>query len=309
MNTEKNTITTAVRAGMLIVTAVWILALYHFLGNTTDVEHFGRSVFKWMTARWADANFAAGGYSLGWLMPFVSIYDLWRKRKDLAVAEKETCYKALWLITIALFLHWAAARAQQPRLSLFSFLLLTWSSVLYLYGRNLARLILFPIAYLTFCIPFNFLDSLTFPLRMISTVISTALLNGIGIEVERTGSAIIATSGKFQLDVADPCSGIKSMLTMAALAMAYGYFFTVSNTKRFIIFISSIPIAMASNIIRIISLGILAQLTSQETAMGFYHVFSGYLVFITGLLLLILVGELLERACTTHQRKDNNPSP
>jgi len=144
---------------MVAAICALLVVLYHIQGNTTDVDTFSRSVLKWMVIRWGDATLSAGDYSHGWLIPMVSIYALWRKRRELTEAPKDVFWPGLLLVILGLFLHWVGARVQQPRLSLASLVLLLWSIPLFLNGRKVGAILLFPCFYLVFCIPMNFFDS------------------------------------------------------------------------------------------------------------------------------------------------------
>ena len=222
--------------------------LFHLQGNTTDVRAYGQSALLWMIQRWNDAG---GDLSHGYLIPFVSLGILWFKRREFTSLPKQQSRAGLAVIVLALLLHWLGAKAQQTRLSLAGLLLLIWGVPFYFHGWPVARLLLFPCAYLAFCIPLNFLDSMTFPLRILVTVAATGLLNGLGIEAQRSGSAIYSTAaGGFNFDVADPCSGLRSLLAMTALTAVYAYLTQKTLVKQWILFLSSIP-AIIGNIARI----------------------------------------------------------
>ena len=282
------------RAGLASLMVGLIFFIFHFQGNTVEINMFGRSALLWMTERWQDSISYGGDYSHGWLIPFVSIYIIWLKRNDLAQAPKAVSRIGLALVVTALLIHWLGAKAQQTRLSLFGLALLIWAIPYYFYGWRVAKILMFPCAYLLFCIPLNFLDSLTFPLRILATIISTALLNGLGIAAERAGSAIYSmAAGGFSFDVADPCSGIKSLLAMTALTAVYAYFTQKVWWKKWLLFLSSIPLAIVGNIARITTVAVVAEAFGEKLALGLYHDYSGYVVFSVAIGLMIGVGALL----------------
>ena len=158
----------------------------------------------------------------------------------------------------------------------------------------MAKLTLFPCAYLFFCIPLTFLDSFTFPLRLIAARSATGILNGLGIGTVRMGTAILSTDQSgFNLDVADPCSGLRYFLVLTALAALYAHLTQKTLAKKWLLFLLSPFIAVAANIVRIVVIAIAAKVVSQEVAVGIYHDASGYIVFITAVLLLISVGAIL----------------
>jgi exosortase len=166
----------------------------------------------------------------------------------------------------------------------------------YLYGWQIAKILLFPCAFLIFCIPPSLLDSLTVPLRIMTSVVSEHILNGLGIPTIRQGTLIISsTPGGFRLGVDDPCSGLRSLIAIAALTAVYAHFMDASLWKKFVLFFSALPLAIIGNVVRVITVAIVAGILGQDRAMGFYHDYSGYVVFAVAVLLTMGVGKGLER--------------
>lgn len=271
--------------------ALWLLAfaclfvlLYGVQGNAQEVHRHGRSAIVWMAKRW---NGSGGDLSHGWLIPLVSGWILWRGRRELAAARRAPCTPAIVLVALSLALHWAGVRSQLTRLSLFSMVLLLWSVPLYLYGWNLARRIAFPCAYLLYCIPFTFLDHLTVPLRLAASRMATGLLNGIGMAAVRTGTAIRSLApGEFHIDVVDPCSGLRSLLAMSALTAAYAYFTRTTLARKWILFLSAVPLAIIGNVARIVTIAWVARRFGPERAMQVYHDYSTYIIFAVAVVLM-----------------------
>jgi exosortase len=265
--------------------------LFHLEGNTTDIRMYGRSALLWMVHRWNDSG---GDFSHGWLIPFVTIGILWYRRREIAAAPRSVSRVGLAVVILALLLHWLGAKAQQTRLSLTGLVLLFWGVPFYLYGWKVAKEIVFPCAYLIFCIPLNFLDSLTFPLRMFVTVMTTGVLNGLGIAAERSGSAIYSlAAGGFSFDVADPCSGLRSLLAMTALTAVYAYLTQRTPLRKWLLFLASIPLAIVGNMARITTVALVAQAFGEKLALGIYHDYSGYVVFSVAITLMVALGGLL----------------
>ena len=283
-----------VRAGLWGLIVALIFTLFHLQGNTTDIRAFGRSALLWMVERWDDQT-TGSDYSHGWLIPFAVIAVLWIRRHDLASAPRSISKLGLSVVVFGLLLHWLGAKAQQTRLSLGGLLVLIWGLPFYFCGWQVAKRLIFPCAYLIFCIPLNFLDSLTFPLRMFAASVSTVLLNGFGIAAERSGSAIYSSAADgFNFDVADPCSGIRSLVAMAALTAIYANMTQRSLLKQWILFLSAIPLAIVGNITRITTVAITAEAFGEEIAMRIVHDYSGYIVFGVGIVLMIALGEMLQ---------------
>lgn len=279
------------RAAGLIVSAGLLVLLYGLNGNAQDLHLYGRSAVRWMVTMWNEPN---GQFSHGWLVPLVSAAMLWQRRKAIASAEKRTWAPALVVVIGSLLLYLAGLRIQLTVIAMCSIIGLFWGIPAYLFGPRTARLILFPCAYLIFCMPFGFLDALTFPLRFFSTGLSAAVLNGFGIAVVRSGTSIRSLSGSdLSLDVADPCSGLHSLLSMMAVTAAYAFFFQPSRWRAVVLFLGSIPLALAGNIVRIVTIAVVAEYVGARRALELAHDYSSYLVFAVAISLMIGLGALL----------------
>lgn len=277
-------------ASALSETLLWLLIL-------ASAALLYQPAISYMLGMWQVPIYGGADYSHGPLLPLVSLYALWNSRAMLANAHKRTIPWGFTLVLLALLLHWIGFRSGFHRLSLISLLLFLWGCGLSLYGTAVARLLIFPIGYLTFCIPLNILDGLSFKLRMIAATLANEILNGFGVASQRTGTAIYSTAGgAFSFDVADPCSGIRSLLALTALSAAYAYFTQKSMLKKWLLFLFSIPIAIAANVARIVSIALVAQLFGQEAALKVYHDYSGYIVFTVATILLMSIGQLISKA-------------
>ncbi|MBU0677034.1 MAG: exosortase/archaeosortase family protein [Verrucomicrobia bacterium] len=303
------TVDDLIKIGLMSIIVGLAFIMWHYQGNTTDIVAYGRSAFLWVGSRWTRGD---GNFSHGWLIFPVGLGLVWWKRRDLAVAPKEVSKLGLALVVCALLLHWLGAKSTRTRVSLLALILLIWSIPFYFYGWKTAKLIIFPCAYLIFCIPLNFLDSLTFPLRILATIISTSTLNGLGIAAERSGSAIYSlAAGGFSFDVADPCSGLRSLLAMTALTAVYAYVTQKTLVKKWLLFLASIPLAIVGNIARITTVALVAEAFGEKVALGLYHDYSGYVVFSVAIGLMVGVGSLLNVNYRElmHQWKQAHTSP
>lgn len=285
---------------LLVAIVAVVFALFQFWGNTyagLDVRRATRSVFVWLVERWGDSSLSFGGnYSHGWLVPLVTLWLVWRRRAELAVEEKGTFPSGLLVVGLALFMHWIGARGELPQISVIGLVVLVFGIPLYLFGWPTARWLLFPSAYLLFAVPLGFFESLTFPLRMVAASAASAFLNGIGIEVVRVGSAIHSPVGEgFHLEVADPCSGIRSLLAMMAVAAAYSHVTQRTTGRRWVLFLCSIPLAVIGNASRIVAVGLVAVGFGTDAAMGVYHDYSGYLFYAVAIGGLLLVDWRMNR--------------
>lgn len=302
-----------IRLGLIAVMVGVAYVLFHFQGNTIMPEAYSRSAFNWMFHYWASEEmFDGADYSHGYLIPFVSLAVIWLKRNDIAAAPKYVSGIGLAIVIAALLCHWMGAKAQQTRLSLFGLILLFWGVPFYLYGWHVAKQLIFPAVYLIFCIPLNFLDTLSFPLRLFAASASTSLLNGLGIVAERSGSAIYSgAGGGFNFDVADPCSGIRSLLALTALTAVYAYFTQKTLLKKWILFLCAIPLAIIGNITRIATIALVAQAFGERIALTLYHDYSTYVVFSVAICVMVAIGSALNVNYKEawHQWKHANLSP
>jgi len=281
-----------------------IFALFHFMGNTVESVN-SRSAFVWMSARWKDRiSYGGADYSHGPFIPLVSLALLWFRRRDILAAPRSTAWLGLLLIFGALLLHWMGAKMQQTRLSLFALIGLLWAIPYHLFGWKFARHLLFPVAFLIFCVPLTFLDTISFPLRIFATQTAVGFSNGIGVQVVRNGTAIFsAVPGLYKFDVADPCSGLRSLLAMTALTAVYANVMMRGQWRKWVLFSASVPLAVAGNIARIIALILVAEVAGEDIASSIVHDYSGYVVFAVAIVLMIGIGSLLNTNLETLRAK------
>ena len=286
-----------IRLALVAVITGLTFVLYHLQGNTADVRAFGRSVLSWMISRWSDSTVALGAAdtSHGWLIPIASIALIWWKRKELMAAPRKVSWMGLLVVMGALLLHWLGAKTQLPRVSLLSLIVLMWGIPYYLCGWGVARLLIFPCSYLIFCIPLNFLDGLSFMLRIAMTILTYGILNGLGLPYERVGTALFSVHGQFALEIEAPCSGIRSLLALTAITALYGYLTQRTVLKKWILFLSALPLAVIGNMVRILTIALVSEAFGQDVGTGLYHDFAGYMIFLAVTIpLMIVLGNILD---------------
>lgn len=234
--------------------------------------------------------------SHGWLIPVVSAYVVWQSRAALRTDAGKPAWFGLFAVLASLVLFWLGSRGEQARLMQLGMIGAVVAVPLALWGLHVARRLLFPATYLLFIMPLSFLDGFTFRLRLLAAGMATLLLNGVGFGVRQVGTAMVSDNGAgFKLDVADPCSGLRSIFALAALTAAYAYFTQKTVWQRWLLFACAIPLAIIGNITRIVSIALVAQLAGQKAAVGFYHDYSGYVVFVVAVLLMVQVGTWIAR--------------
>jgi exosortase len=161
------------------------------------------------------------------------------------------------------------------------------------YGWHYFRVILFPWAFLVLMVPIPAIifSQITFPLQLLASKLAAATLQLLGVPVLREGNIINLPA--MPLEVAEACSGIRSLLSLTTLAIIYGYLMETRISIRMVLAIASIPIAIFANSMRIVGTGLLVQYWGADKAEGFFHTFSGWLIFVVSLGLLFLLHQLL----------------
>jgi exosortase len=139
-------------------------------------------------------------------------------------------------------------------------------------------------------IPSILFNQITFPLQLLASKVAAQVLPWMGVPVFREGNVIQLPA--MALEVAEACSGIRSLLSLATLAIIYGYLLERRTPLRVGLAVASIPIAVAANSLRIVGTGLLVQYWDPDKAEGFFHTFSGWLIFVVSLAMLFLLHRL-----------------
>jgi exosortase len=238
-------------------------------------------------------GFSFANDSLGPFVFLVSAYVIFINWDQIKKAPVKPQPLGLIGVVASILLYFAALRAELPQAYHVSFIFFLLSSLYYLFGRAVTGLLLFPVAYTFFVIPISFMkEMIGIPLRFFVSTVSAGLFNLLGMQATRVGTSIY--TGDFSFDIAAPCSGINSLISLLALSAVFAYLTERSNLKRLILFISAIPIAIVTNIIRVTSIGLVAKGLNKEMALSLYHDYSGYVIFAVSLGLLFLEKKLLD---------------
>jgi exosortase len=167
-----------------------------------------------------------------------------------------------------------------------SLVILLAGLVLLFLGSNFLRALLFPLAFLLLMIPIPAIlfNQITFPLQIEASRVATFVLRLLGVPVLREGNVIILPV--MSLEVAEACSGIRSLMSLTTLAVIYGYLMERRIWLRVLLALASIPIAIVANSVRIIGTGLLVQYWDADKAEGFFHASWGWIIFVLSLILL-----------------------
>lgn len=232
-------------------------------------------------------------YSHGFLIPLVSAYMIWRRRERIRSLPKSSSAAGLVLILGGLILFMAASIAAEYFTQRLSLLIVLGGIVLYLGGRRVAGVTAFPLIYLLFMIPVPYVIyySASFPLELLASRLTTSVVGLLGIPIIRSGNILQLENTTLQ--VVDACSGLRSLISLSALAAAMAYLTQRTVITGVVLFLSSVPVAIGANVLRLTVTAILASLYGEEVARGFLHQFSGVLVFVFAIICLGFLGGLL----------------
>lgn len=233
---------------------------------------------------WHDPN-----YSHGFFVPVFSLFVVWSERDRMRRLRLEPSWSGLLVLAFALAVLTAGILGAELFLSRFSFLLAIAGLVVLIYGWNHFRAVFFAWLFLLFMIPIPAIvfNQITFPLQLLASRAAADTLPLLGVPVLREGNIIQLPA--MALEVAEACSGIRSLMSLATLAIIYGYLLETRTSIRVTLALASIPIAVIANSLRIIGTGLLVQYWDPDKAQGFFHAFSGWLIFVVSLVLLFLL--------------------
>lgn len=232
-------------------------------------------------------------FSHGFLIPFFALFLIWDKREALRSTPVRPSWVGLWLVVFGAFVLLVGVFGADLFLSRFSFILLAAGIIWTLFGRAMLAETKFVLFVLVLAIPLPtlILNQITFPLQLLASKMSSALLPLAGVPVLRDGNVIQLPA--MELEVAEACSGIRSLMSLFTVAVIYGYFLERGTWRRVMLALSSIPIAVAANVVRIFGTGLCVQYWNPDKAVGFFHEFSGWLMFLVSLACLYLVHVLM----------------
>jgi exosortase len=266
---------------------------------------------------WTDQN-----YSYGLLIPFIIGYILWSARERLTrEAARPSFFLGSMAVLFALLILWAGTAGAEIYMERTSLVLILAGTVAYFWGFRVLRLILVPLGLLLLAIPIPaiILNKIAFPLQLFASRFAVWSMEIFEIPVLRQGNVIelmpLGASGPKKLEVVEACSGIRSLMTLVTLAVVFAYFTHGSNGSQnngggggrlawlksyglwrsTIIVLSALPIAILTNALRVSGTGLLAHHYGTHIADGFFHSFSGWVIYIVAFLLLFAVGWLLDR--------------
>jgi len=252
-----------------------------------------KKTFLWLYERYTSP---ASYYSHGFLIPLISAYLIWRKKDQLQRACPSSSGVGLSLIALTLVVHILSVWTHIFFTSGFSILILAVGLSLYLFGPEFSRKIAFPLGFLAFMfpLPLQAISAFSLPLKLMVANIAADIVKALGVPLFREGAIIHLA--KTSLAIGDPCTGIRSLISLLALGALIAYFSNTTTLRRVILVLFAIPVAILANTLRVCALILAANWFGGQWASPehLFHLASGMTVFIISTILLFAAMRVLE---------------
>lgn len=237
---------------------------------------------------WSDSNF-----SHGFFVPLFSGFVVWQERDRLSRLTPNPSWSGLALLLSSLGLLIVGQLGAELFLARFSLLLLLAGFVVLFLGWDFFRAVSFPWAFLLLMIPIPAIvfNKITFPLQLLASKVAALVLPVLGVPILREGNVINLPA--MALEVAEACSGIRSLMSLVTLAIIYSYLMEKRLWVRWVLALASVPIAVVANSVRIIGTGLLVQYWDTEKAEGYFHASWGWIIFVISLVMLYALHGLI----------------
>jgi len=264
------------------VALAWVLLVSSFA--TLYWQVVSKLVFDWSHNE---------NYSHGFLIVPIALYFVWERRASLAAAARRPSFVGLLVVLASIAVLATGVLGAELFLTRISMLGVLVGAVLFLLGWQHLALLAFPLAFLLLMIPIPEIvfNQIAFPLQLLASRFGETALMMVGIPVLREGNVI--TLATTSLEVAEACSGIRSLISLVTLAIVFGYLADSRIWARVALAVSAVPVAIVANGVRVAGTGVAAHHLGLEAAMGFFHTFSGWLVFLVAFVLLFLVHRVI----------------
>lgn len=246
-------------------------------------------LFELVKAWYTDDN-----YSHGFFIVPLAAYFAWERRADFAKAPIKPSFVGLIVIAFSLFLFIAGSLGSEYFLSRVSLLGVLGGTVLFLFGWRRLRVVLFPLTFMLLMVPLPAIvfNKIAFPLQLLASNVGESAISAMNIPILREGNVLILANAT--LEVAEACSGIRSLVSLFTLGLVFGYFVDRRLWVRGLIALSAIPVAIVANGVRVASAGVAAYNFGSAGVEGVFHEFSGWAVFIVAFLLMLGFQRLLK---------------
>jgi exosortase len=265
----------------------------HFAWGSVLIGMLVAAVYYRVLAKLVTDWWQIPDFSHGFLVPIFAAYLVWTKRETLRDTKIAPTSSGIAVIVLGLVVLILGVYGAELFLSRVSLVILLAGLVLCFGGWQLLKELRFILLVLLLAIPIPAIlfNQITLPLQVLASKLASALLPLFGVPVLREGNVIELPAMK--LEVAEACSGIRSLMSLFTLSIFYGYFLEKSFLRRAVLALASIPIAIAANAVRILGTGLCVQYWDPDKAQGFFHEFSGWVMFVVSLGCLFIVHRVM----------------
>ena len=231
--------------------------------------------------------------SHGMLVPLITGFLIWNKREELIGTAPSSLNWGGVILALSLALYVLALAGQIVVVERIMVVFSLIGLVLFNFGPTIFKIVAFPLFYLIFMVPVpvSIYSFVAFPLQLFATKIAYTLIQAMNIPVLREGNMLYFA--QTQLEVAEACSGLRSMMAFVMLSALFAYLMEKGGWRRLVLVASAIPLAVICNIVRVTGTGILAHYYGGQVARGFLHEFSGIAVFFLGFMIIAFEYRLL----------------
>ena len=245
-----------------------------------------------LVRQWASDD----NYSHGFFVLPLALFFAWERRAALRAAVATPSLLGLIVIGGSLLMFIAGVFGAELFLTRVSLVGVLAGTVLFVWGREHFRILLFPIAFLLLMIPLPAIvfNQIAFPLQLVASNLGETVIAAAGVPVLREGNVLQLPART--LEVAEACSGIRSLVSLTMLGIVLGYFTERRLPERVVLAVAAVPIAIVANAARVAGTGLASEWISPAAADGFFHTFSGWLLFVIAFASLLMVQRAMSRA-------------
>lgn len=243
-----------------------------------------------------------GNYSHGFVVVPLAAYFAWERRQAFGRAPRRPSALGLFVIAGSLLMLFAGTLGAELFLTRISMLVALVGILLFLFGREHVRIQWFPLAFLLLMIPLPAIvfNQVAFPLQLLASRFGESALSALHVPVLREGNVIVLANAT--LEVAEACSGIRSLVSLLMLGIVFGHFSDPRAGVRVALALATIPIAIAANGVRVAGTGIAAHWFGPAAAEGFFHTLSGWVLFAVAFTMLLVIQPMISRTVTFSHR-------
>ena len=279
-----------IEAAMAVALSALVIGFYAFFPLITSAGP--SSALGLLESSWNKENDYGHGYLIGPMILALLVWRFWKEGPG--PRDPATARYGLAVFVLGILLWILAYRVVQWRIAVGSLCFVVWGAIWYTLGWRAAKLTLLPVLLLFLAVPLPGLIQATNGLQVISTKLGFLGSKIFGVDCLQSGTNIQSTvAGKWGFDIAEGCSGVRSLMAMVLIAAVYIYVIDLPVWRKVMIFCAALPLAILVNAIRIVTILVLAEYVSKEFAGGIYHDYASFFIFPLGLLGMLGVHQLL----------------